>query len=118
MAKLAKSNLSVDLNECTVTFEHVSGNRTDVRYENILFTDLLTVQLSNYKVDEADINDELVPADFNLCCFKAKFKDRGVKLIATANETDRLCWMRVMRLIAQMNRLEVDSKSVNLFAFE
>ena len=96
----------------------MSENRTDVRYENFTFQDIMTVQPFNYELTEQDISSELVPADFAFVCFKAKFKNSGAKFIATSNETDRHNWMRVMRLIAQMNRLQINAKLCNLFAFE
>ena len=43
MTNLMKSNLSIEINECSVTFEHMSDSRTDVRYENISFADVMTV---------------------------------------------------------------------------
>ena len=78
----------------------------------------MTVQPYNYEVNEQDRNAELVPVDFACVCFKAKFKNSAVKFIATSNETDRRNWMRVMRLIAQMNRLQINTKMCNVFAFE
>ena len=52
VSNLAKSNLSIDIHDNSITFEHMSENRTDVRYENFTFQDIMTVQPHNYEVTE------------------------------------------------------------------
>ena len=59
-----------------------------------------------------------MPSDFATHCFNIKFATKGTKFVACGSNEDRSQWFRVLSLIAQMNSLKVDSKSVNLFKFE
>ena len=97
---MTKANLIIDLNECFIVFEHTDSNRTDVEYENFLFQEVQEVNSSAFVVDEADSQGAMVPIDFKLSCYKVKFRQKGVKLIACANEQDQHHWIRTFRLIA------------------
>ena len=98
-------------------FENTEYNRENVEYENFIFGEVQSVERSDYQIGEEDLR-ALLPVDFKDHCFKITFTQRNTKLIACGSLNDRVQWLRTFNIIAQVNRLKIEQKTVNLFIFE
>ena len=56
--------------------------------------------------------------EFRTNFFKVKIKPNFIKLVSAGSVTNKNQWIRVLLLIIQMNRLQIDFAKVNPFVFE
>ena len=76
------------------------------------------VKESDFYVGFEEMEAAKVNFDFNKYFFTIKIKPDIVKLISAGDFNNRDQWIRVLLLVVQMNRLQIDFNRVNPFVFE
>ena len=85
--------------------------------ESYPFKMMYDVQEADVNVNDGQFSTQLGP-EFKTNFFKVKIKPNFEKLVSAGNVTNKNQWIRVLLLIIQMNRLQIDFTKVNPFVFE